>query len=166
MVGFIGAALLIFSYQCKSSKKLFAVQMSSNVVYMLHFFMIGAFSGSMNLVICFLRNFTLFNSKNKWLQHKLLMWFYIVLNIVTTILTWQDIFSILPCIGTIVMTFAMWTRNGKKIRLANLFANQPAWLIYDIHSVSYSGILCDVFGLISVIIFFKRYGMKALNNEN
>lgn len=166
MVGFIGVVLIILSYQCKSSKKLLGMQMGANAVYILHFFMLGAFSGSMNLAISFFRNFTLFNSNKKWAQHKLWMWFYITLHIVVTLLTWQDMFSILPCIGVVAMTFAMWTKNGKKIRLANLFVNSPAWLIYDIYAVSYSGIVCEVFALISVLTSFKRYGVKELNCEN
>ncbi len=60
IIGFLGAAILILSYQCKDSKRLFAMQMSANAVYIIHFFMLGAFSGCVNLLISFFRNLCCF----------------------------------------------------------------------------------------------------------
>lgn len=165
IVGFIGAAILILSYQCKDSKRLFAMQMSANAVYIIHFFMLGAFAGSINLLISFFRNWMLFRSDQKWMQAKGWMWFYIGLNILVAVLTWQDMFSIFPCVAMITMTFVMWTKNGKKIRLASLLINSPAWLTYDIYTLSYSGILCELISMVSVIVSIKRFGLKALSGD-
>lgn len=104
--------------------------------------MLGAFSGSINIAISLLRNYVLINSKNQWARNKIWLWLFVALHIVVTIFTWQDMFSLLPTIGMVAITIASWTRNGKKIRIANLFINSPAWLIYDIYTVSYSGIMC------------------------
>ena len=166
VIGFIGAGLLIFSYQCKDSKKLFFVQMCSNGVYVLHFFMLGAFSGSINIAISLLRNCVLINSNKKWTRHKSWLWLFVSLHLAVTLFTWQNMFSLLPCIGMVVFTVVSWTRNGKKIRMGNLFVNSPAWLIYDIYTVSYSGIVCEIFTLISVIVSFFRYGMKDLDKAD
>ncbi|MGD9566924.1 MAG: YgjV family protein [Sedimentibacter sp.] len=163
VVGFIGAGLLIFSYQCKDSRKLFFMQLCSNAVYVLHFFMLGAFSGSINIAISLLRNFVLINSNKQWARSKIWLGLFVSLHIVVTLFTWQNMFSLLPCLGMVAITIASWTRNGKKIRIANLFINSPSWLIYDIYTVSYSGIICELFTLISVLISFYRYGMKALD---
>ena len=165
IVGFLGAAILILSYQCKDSKRLFAMQMSANAVYIVHFFMLGAYSGCVNLLISFLRNLMLFRSDLKWTQAKGWMWFYIGLNILMAGLTWKDLFSIFPCVAMITMTIVMWTRDGKKIRLASLLVNSPAWLTYDIYTMSYSGILCELFSMISVLVSIKRFGLKALSGE-
>ena len=162
-IGFIGAGLLIFSYQFKSSRKLFFMQMCSNAIYVLHFFMLAAYSGSINIAISLLRNFVLINSKSQWARNKVWLWIFVFLHIVVTVFTWQDMFSLLPTIGMLAITIASWTRNGKKIRIANLCINSPAWLIYDIYTVSYSGILCEIFTLSSVLISFYRYGTKALD---
>jgi len=165
IIGFLGAAILILSYQCKDNKKLFAMQMSANAVYIIHFFMLGAFSGSINLMISFFRNLMLFCSDQKWMQSKGWMWFYIGLNILVAGLTWKDMFSIFPSVAMIAMTLVMWTKDGKKIRLACLMINSPAWLTYDIYTMSYSGILCELFSMISVIVSIKRFGLKALSND-
>ena len=166
IIGFIGTGLLVFSYQFKESKKLFIVQMFSNIAYILHFFMLGAFSGSINIAIALVRNFVLINSGKGWARNKYWLWLFISLHIMVTIFTYQDMFSLLPCIGMVAITIASWTRNGKKIRMTNIFVNSPSWLIYDIYTVSYSGIVCEVLTLLSVIISFFRHGVKALDQAD
>lgn len=166
LVGFVGTGAMFLSYQCKDNKKLFFMQMCSNIAYILHFFMLSALSGSLNLVVSMIRNFVLINSNKWWAKSKYWLWIFVSLHIVLTIITWQDLFSVLPCIGMIVMAVSSWTRNGKKVRYANLFINSPAWLIYDIYIGSYAGILCEVLLLSSVIISFFRYGVKALDNAD
>ena len=153
-------------FVCRLRKPgLFAMQMSANAVYIVHFFMLGAYSGCVNLLISFLRNLMLFRSDLKWTQAKGWMWFYIGLNILMAGLTWKDLFSIFPCVAMITMTIVMWTRDGKKIRLASLLVNSPAWLTYDIYTMSYSGILCELFSMISVLVSIKRFGLKALSGD-
>ncbi len=164
LVGFVGTGIMFLSYQCKDSGKLFLMQMLSNIAYILHFFMLGAFSGSLNLLVSLLRNFVLINSKNKWAKSDYWIWLFVGLHIILTIITWKNAFSLLPCIGMIAMAISSWTRNGKKVRYANLFINSPAWLIYDIHTRSYAGVFCEVLLLASVIISFLRYGIKALDH--
>ena len=166
IIGFIGTGLLVFSYQFKESKKLFIVQMFSNIAYILHFFMLTAFSGSINIAIALVRNFVLINSSKGWARNKYWLWLFISLHIIVTIFTYQDMFSLLPCIGMVAITIASWTRNGKKIRMTNIFVNSPSWLIYDIYTVSYSGIVCEVLTLLSVIISFFRHGVKALDQAD
>ena len=84
-------------------------------------------------------------------------------NIAGTILTWQSVFSILPCVAVVSLNFAAWSRNGKKIRLTNIFAVSPSWLIYDVYSGSISGIITELICLGSVGISVLRYGLKALD---
>lgn len=164
LVGFVGTGIMLFSYQCKDSRRLFFMQMLSNIAYILHFFMLGALSGSLNLLISLIRNFVLINSKNAWARNRYWLWLFVGLHIIVTLFTWQNAFSLLPCIGMIAMSISSWTRNGKKVRIANLFINSPAWLIYDVYTRSYAGIMCEVLLLASVIISFFRYGVKALDH--
>lgn len=165
-IGFIGTGLLVFSYQFKESNKLFFVQMCANIAYIIHFFMLGALSGSINIAVSLFRNFVLINSDRKWAKNKYWIWLFAFLHMAATFLFWQDLFSLLPCVGMIAMVLASWTRNGKKIRTANILLNSPAWLTYDIYTGSYSGIVCELLTLASVLISFFRYGVKALDEIN
>lgn len=161
-IGFLGTGLLAASYQCKSPRKLFFVQLCSNLSYIIHFLMLGAYSGCVNITLSFIRN-CLLCSRKSWARWKGWPVLFVVAHVVATVLTWQNFFSILPCAGMIAMVLSSFTRNGKKVRLANIFVNSPAWLIYDIYTHSYSGIVCEMFCLVSTVISVIRFGWKALD---
>ena len=70
LIGFVGTALLIASYQCRKSKDLFLLQMGSNVMYIIQFIMLGALSGSVSIFLGLTRNFILYSHTHRWAQWK------------------------------------------------------------------------------------------------
>lgn len=162
VIGFVATALQIGSFQCKSSKRLIFMQLCGNSAFLLHMFMLGAYSGCVNLLISVIRNFIISNRK-PWAYWKGWPRLLIAANIAVTACTWESIFSVLPCVAVISLTIGGWSRNGKKIRLANICVASPAWLIYDIYTGSYSGILTEFISLCSVGLSIFRYGWKALD---
>lgn len=164
-IGFLATALQVGSFQCKSSRKLIFVQLCANTAFLVHLLMLGAYSGCVNVFFSCVRNLLL-NSKHPAAHKKIWMWLLTLCNIGGTILTWQNLFSILPCIAVVSLNFAAWSRNGKTIRLTNIFAVSPSWLIYDIYTGSLSGIITELICLGSVGISVLRYGWKALDNTN
>ena len=161
-IGFVAAGLEIGSFQCKSSRKLIFVQLCANIAFLIHMLMLGGYSGCINLLISCLRNFVL-SSNGAWARWKGWLWMLVGANLLGTALTWDGLASILPCIGVMAVTVSCWTRNGKKIRIASSCISSPSWLIYDIYTGSYYGIITEVFVLCSVGISVFRYGWKALD---
>jgi hypothetical protein len=164
-VGFVAAAMLILSFQCKSSRKLFFVQMCANAIYVIHFLMLGAYSGCVSLFISCVRNLIL-SGKRPWCWWKGWPWLLIAANLAATAATWQGAFSILPCIAVVSVNFSAWSRNGKKIRMTNIFSVAPSWLIYSIYTGSVSGVITELITLGSVAVSVMRYGWKALDNTD
>ena len=162
LIGFVATALQISSYQCKSSRKLIIMQLCGNTAFLIHMFMLGGYSGCVNLVISIIR-YLIFSCRKPWAYWKGWPWLLVIANLIVTVLTWENLFGLLPCIAVIALTIAGWSRNGKKIRLASLFVVSPAWLIYEIYTGSYSGIVTELFCICSVGISVLRYGWKALD---
>ena len=165
MVGFIAMALIILSFQCKGSRKLFFVQLCGNAVYMVHFVLLGAYSGGAALLVSCLRNLV-YSSGRPWAAWRGWPWVIVGCNLLVSVLTWKDLFSIFPLIVGVTLAVSGWSRNGKTIRLANLFVISPCWLIYDFYSGSLAGALTDSISMISVIVSVVRYGWKALDTED
>lgn len=161
-IGFVATGLEIGSFQCKSSRKLIYVQLGGNIAFLIHMLMLGGYSGCISLLISCIRNF-IFASSRSWAYWKGWPWVLVAANIMGAVLTWESVFSILPCIGVVAVTLSCWTRNGKKIRIASACISSPSWLLYDIYTGSYSGIVTELFILCSVGISFIRYGWKALD---
>ena len=164
-IGFLATALQVGSFQFKSSRRLIFVQLCANTAFLVHLLMLGAYSGCVNVFFSCIRNLLL-NSNRPWAHKKVWMWLLTAANIAGTILTWQNLFSILPCIAVVSLNFAAWSRNGKKIRLTNIFAVSPSWLIYDIYTGSLSGIITELICLGSVAVSVLLYGWKALDNTD
>lgn len=161
-IGFAALALSLASYQCKSSRRLFRVQLLGNFLYLTHFLLLGAYSASVSLLISCIRNLILVG-KGPLSAWKGWLWIIVAANVGATVLVWENWFSILPCIGVVTFTLGCWTRNGKKLRIANLFFSTPAWLIYDLYTRSYSAIINECLTIASTVISVCRFGWKALD---
>jgi hypothetical protein len=66
----------------------------------------------------------------------------------------------------LVGTLAMWSRNGKTIRVLQLFCVSPLWLIHNIFVFSIGGILCEVFNLGSIIVSLIRFIAPFISLRN
>ncbi|MBR3331005.1 MAG: YgjV family protein, partial [Mogibacterium sp.] len=58
-IGFVGVAFFIISYQIKSNKALFLCQMIGCIIFCVQFFIMGAYTGAVSLIINIIRNLLL-----------------------------------------------------------------------------------------------------------
>ncbi|MBR4099026.1 MAG: YgjV family protein [Clostridium sp.] len=168
-IGFLGMGLYIISYQFKGNRWLMVSQLASCAAYAVHFFMLGAYTGCALQLVSVLNYCLLVYSrehKEAWATWGGWKWVISAVFIGSTVFTWKNALDILPCMGSVSTTIANWTRNGKTMRLARLFISGPGWLIYDAATRSYSGVLCEVFGIVSVLVSIWRYGLKALDQKD
>ena len=165
LIGFIGTAFLVLSFQMKKTGSLFLMQLCGNACYAIQFFLLGTLTGCVSQGVGMLRNIFLIR-KWKWMAWKGWAALLIALQVAITCFTWVNAFSLLPLIANAAAIIGGWTKNAKKVRVANMFFNSPAWLIYDIYAWSISGILCELFTQVSTIISIRRYGWKALDTTD
>lgn len=161
--GLIGVLSFVLSFQIKSNKKLYLVQMFSNSMFVIQFILLGAYSGCINLVICILRNLIFINRK-KWtfVEKPLMLALLIGLFILNTIINWHAWYDIFSLIAVMAATVAFWTGNPRDIRTHNLFVASPCWIVYDIAVGAWAGVANEVIGMTSIIISIIRFGWKSL----
>ena len=164
-LGFIGAGIYVFSFQIKDVKKLFIMQSVGAVFFCVHFVLLGAYTGALQNSLAILRGIILLFRDKKWAKSKFTLAGLILCFIVSGIVTYSGFLGLLPMIAMIVSTLAMWTGDGFKIRVTQLAATSPLWLIYNISVTSISGILTESFNIISVIVSFIRYGKNYDNTS-
>lgn len=161
-IGFAGTILFFLSYQFKSNKSLFRVQLVSYLCYTVHLLLLGAVTGGMSYVLNTVRSFCL-SSKSRFLKSRTMGWVICILQMVTLFFTWGGWWSILPVAANIASTIGGYTYNARKIRIAGMFINSPLWIIYDIIVGSWAGILDEIVSEASMIISIYRYGWKNLD---
>ena len=167
LVGFAGLTAFLISYQVKTNRKLFLCQTCGNALFMLQFFLLGAYSGCLNLLIGVIRNLmaSRFNDW-KWVRWKGWPVIFIAGYLFVTWYTWNGWTSFLPFIGMTSCTIAFWTNNALNIRKANLFFACPAWIIYDVIFHSWAGILSESITIASILVSVWRFGWKNLGDPD
>ena len=167
IIGILGICCYIVSYQIKSNKALYVIQLCGSLMFCIQFFLLDAITGCYSLIILMARNALLSHYNDwKWVQWKGLVVIFSLLAVANTIFTWEGIISLLPCIGLIAGNIGMWTNNARNIRIANGFIVGPAYLIYDAIVGSWAGVANETFVLLSVLVSIKRYGWKNLGKKD
>lgn len=167
LIGIVGIICYIVSYQIKSNKILYVVQLCGSMMFCIQFFLLGAITGCYSLIILMARNALLTKYNEwKWVRWKGMVVIFSLFAIANTIATWAGALSILPCIGLIAGNIGMWTNNARNIRIANGFIVGPLYLIYDAIVGSWAGVANETFVLLSVLVSIKRYGWKNLGEKD
>lgn len=160
-LGIFGMLCAMLSYQCKTNRNYFIWQGMSGVFFSAQFIMIGAYAGLVFNAYNIVRAVIYQSKKSKSVYAVILLETLVVAATLTAIFVlgeawWLVMFTF---IAQATGTFAMWTRNGRTIRISQLAVVSPFWLLYDalIQTPSIGGILCEVFNMASVVVSFVRF---------
>lgn len=164
-IGFLGAALFIFSYQLRSSRALFSCQFVGCVLFCVQFFLMGAYTGALSLIVNIARNLLLLKAKDwKWAGSRAALAVILALLLGLTAYTWAGWISLLPFVSVAVTSVGYWTRNAQKIRLSQLIGS-PCTLVYDLLVGSWGGALSESAALLSILVSIFRFGWKNLGQD-
>ena len=165
-IGFVGVAFFIASYQIKSNKALFLCQLIGCLIFCVQFFIMGAYTGALSLIINIIRNLLLIRIKDrKWVSSKVTMFVILGTLVAVTAYTWDGVISLLPFIMVAATTIGYWSNNAQKIRLSQ-FIGSPCVLLYDILIHSWGGVLNETITLVSIIISVIRFGWKEMGEAD
>ena len=167
IIGFVAVAAFILSYQIKSNRWLFLLQLVGCALFCLQFFLLDAISGCLSLAVTIIRNALMM----KYKEWKLVQWkgcpiLISKLFIAILFLTWNGPVSLLACIASISSTLVYWTNSPKNIRIVNICCASPCWLLYDVLVHSYGGIVSESITMLSILISIFRFGWKGLEKDN
>ena len=163
--GVLSTLSFIISFQIKSNRALYMIQSAANVFYGIQFYLLGATGGLFNMAMQILRNLLLLKAdKWKWLEWKGCAPLFCVPSLIYMFLTWESPLDLVPFIAFTVGTLAFWTQSAKWIRLSEIFCVSPAWLLYDLITGAYGGVLTELVILGSVVVSIIRFGWKGLDD--
>ncbi len=168
LIGFMGMLCHFVSFQQKRRKSILFFQVCASAVFLVHFALLGAYTGAILNMIGLLRALVFMNNDKKWAKSSAWLVAFIVAFTLSSILTWEAWYSILPTTGMILTTVSYWLKNETKIRLVTL-PGSPCWLIYNAINGSFSGVLTECMVMTSLIIAIVRYDIlkkeKVVKNE-
>lgn len=164
LIGLAGTAVFFVSYQCKSNRRLFRLQLVSYLCYTVHLLLLGAVTGGVSYILNTVRSWCL-AGKNEFLNSRTMCAILCALQLGALALTWGGWLSVLPVAGNIAATIAGYTHSGKKLRLTAMLVNSPLWLIYNFAMGSWAGILDELATEASILLSIALCGWSALDQQ-
>ena len=101
-----------------------------------------------------------------WLKWKGWPAIFCIPSLIYMIFTWNGLLDLLPFIAYSAGTFMFWTNSAKMLRLSELVCVSPAWMVYDIITGAYGGVLNELVILGSVVVSIVRFGWKGLDDPD
>ena len=157
IIGGIVLILTVISVQFKTKEKILMCQIIANVLVSIQYFLLDALTGGVVAIINVIRCIIFYFYKKKNMKPSIVfLGVFIIVAVVSGILTWQSIYSIIPIIAAIVFTYGLWQDNIKITRTCTAIT-AGNWSIYNIIVKAYAGAIQSVAECISAIIAMIRH---------
>lgn len=174
IISILGMTMNVLSYQQKKQKTVIAFQFFGGAFFAISFFMLSAPVGAIMNIIAVVRAI-FYMDKEKFHTDKLI-WVYIFTlaffasyALTFTVIGKEPtpknlIIEMLPIIGMIATTVSFRLEGARIVRRLGLISS-PAWLVYNIFCFSLGGILCEIFGIISIFVGMIRFDFKRAEEK-
>ena len=167
IVGIFAVCLYLLGYLQKKRKSIIILNLSSRLLYIVQYILLGAFEGAL-LDVCGSASSVLAQNKDRGIIKKHLIPFFIGVNLAIVAIglsLYVDVFSLFPIIGVLFHTSAFWINDEKWIRRVSLLGC-PFWLIYNFASEAYGSCIGDVLSMVSIGIAMIRYDVLPKFKKN
>ena len=169
IIGIFAMVANVSAYQFKSRPNVILCQLVGCLLFALNMFMLGALMCGILNIVGVIRALVFLKKERIKLPIKLVNGIFMLVYIASYVLVFTVfgkepslknlLLEIVPLIGTGAMTIGLSMNDARSIRVCG-FINSPCWLIYNTLNYSLGGILCEVFGLVSIISAYIRYDVK------
>ncbi len=148
------------TYLVKDKKTIMFLCVLYTLFYGLEYLLLDAYSGLSMCVVNVIRNIWFYINANLKKKNSIIV--LIVLSIITIvfgIFSFNNIFSVLPIIATLIYTYSVWQDDTKLYRYL-AFPCSLCWMTYNISCRSLFGVIAEciliIFEIIGVIKLYKK----------
>lgn len=156
-IGFLALFFVILSFQKKDRLSLLLVMLIGLLLFVVHFSLLGAWTGSlMNLIEAGVVFVSFKKETAAWARKVFWPYLFITAYVITGALTYRASSDMLPIVAQIVGAMAVWQKNPRTLRFTMLIP-RPLWFIYNAIVGSYAGVLTEALILCSVFVGIIRF---------
>lgn len=162
---FVAFLLSLIAFHRKKKESIFKTLMLGNVLDMIHYLLLGAYSGCITKVIAFLRNeIIVLKEKNKKYDKTTVLVLLLIIYLISGILTYKNIYSVLPILSAMIYLYVVWNGNALAVKKIGFYC-YFLWLIYNICVFSIVGIISSAVSIISTFIAVYNEKRNNLNSN-
>ena len=160
LIGLIIVILSLIGLQQKSGEKFLFYQIIISILYVLQYLLLGAITGAVICTIAIIRCivFWKYKKENKKTPiHYLII--FILLSILSSIITSTSVFDYILTIGTIIFTYALWQDNMKIMRAGSIIC-VLSYIVYNLIFKAYTAIILDAIDFFNLSIAIYKNDIK------
>lgn len=158
-VGIVGMAFLFCSYQQKERKNLILCKLGADVVWIIHYCLLGAVGGAIPNFVGIFRELVFVNRGKKWANSPLWPALFIVFNWVLALLNRKSALMLLPICASTFVTVSLWVKKPMITRAITVPVS-VCFIIYDVCVGSWAGIINESVVIISAVSSMIRIDAK------
>lgn len=150
IIGFVAWILLAVSYYGKDTNRILIFQVISTILFCLHYYLLGAYSGLLICVFEVIRDYSYYRTD----KDNYIFAGSVIVYIIASIITYTSILDLFPYIASTIDGFFLTKK--RKIVVFGAIITYTLWFIYDMYAKSYSGAITDgiiIISNLSILIF-------------
>lgn len=161
IIGLLAVVTFLMSYQQKRRKSIIIWNVTSRVLYIIQYLLLGAYSGAVLDVLGVVSS-VIAEKKHTTFIKKHLKAFIIGINTIILLaglgiaIINRNFLDVFPIIGVLLHTGAFWISKEKIIRWVSLLGS-PFWLVYNLLNKAYGSAIGDILTIASIIIAIIKY---------
>ena len=155
IIGFVAVLMTFVMFQQTKRKKLIFCKLITDVLWIIHFLMLGGYTIVFTTLISAFREVVFINNDKHFWGSRVWLFIFIIFYISALVFTWDSIYSIFPVVSSIAATVSFWIKSVKKTKTISFFVS-ISQIIYSISRRSYSAIVNELVGITSLIVSFFR----------
>lgn len=117
ILGYVGVAAATLIYLQKTHKRLVFMKFTSDLFWLMHYFLIGAYTGGFICIISICRSLVFMNDDKKWANSKLWLVLFLVLGVCSTAYTWVGPKSLLALAASMTAIISYWQPSPRVSRI-------------------------------------------------
>lgn len=154
------------SYLTKNRYILLVNTMLSSVFFIIAYVLLDAKSAVYINILSIVRQILLLiqEKNNSQRMYVYVFFFNVISTVLVGILTYENVFSALPALGTLIFVYSSWQKDIKMYRLCGIFI-EINWLVYGLYLRSIVSIVMECI-LVPVVIYnFIKICRESAENE-
>ena len=158
IVGIVATATILLGYLSEKKFHIILLGIVSRILFIIQYVLIGAYEGAaMNA--CTAIGLILGQNSDSDLVRKNKVLFVLGANalcVAATMISYVNIFSLLPLLGVLLQMNASWFKREKNVRLMSV-CGVPFWLSFNIIKGAYGSLVGDVLSFVTLSYSIIRY---------